>query len=123
MGELRNNFRPCLLKFIIKAGVLCLLVGFILTVLIVAISSCKKSGYHSGTSPANACINNLRQIDGATQQWALDNQKRADDRVTWNDIAPYLKNPMLCPQKGKYTVGPVVSNAPTCLIPDHKLPP
>ena len=27
------------------------------------------------TSQTNACINNLRQIDGAKQQWALENRK------------------------------------------------
>ena len=26
-------------------------------------------------SPMNACINNLRQIDSAKQQWALENHK------------------------------------------------
>ena len=28
------------------------------------------------TSQMNACINNLRQIDGAKQQWALETNKR-----------------------------------------------
>ena len=27
------------------------------------------------TSQQNACINNLRQIDGAAQTWALENKK------------------------------------------------
>ena len=31
------------------------------------------------TSQANACINNLRQIDGAAQQWALE--RGQSDRV------------------------------------------
>ena len=30
------------------------------------------------TAQKNACINNLRQIDGAKKQWALDNKKTAD---------------------------------------------
>ena len=29
------------------------------------------------TSQMNACINNLRQVDGAIQQWALENNKTA----------------------------------------------
>src|ERR1700722_10884107 len=42
------------------------------------------------TSQQNACINNLRQIDGAKQEWALD--KRAGAGVTPGntDIQPYL---------------------------------
>ena len=47
------------------------------------------------TSQTNACINNLRQIDGAKQQWALENGKQQGDTPQWagaSDIAvqPYL---------------------------------
>ena len=31
------------------------------------------------TSQTNACLNNLRQIDGAKQQWALENGKHSAD--------------------------------------------
>src|SRR4051794_11476531 len=31
------------------------------------------------TSQTNACINNLRLIDGAKQQWALENKKSSTD--------------------------------------------
>ena len=33
------------------------------------------------TSQQNACINNLRQIDGAKQQWALENSAVADSQT------------------------------------------
>ena len=68
------------------------------------------------------CINNLRIMDGAIQQWALENHKKPSDTVTMHDITPYLKD-NLCPQGGKYAVGPVVSNVPTCSITTHRLPP
>jgi prepilin-type N-terminal cleavage/methylation domain-containing protein len=42
------------------------------------------------TSQANACINNLRQVDGAIQQWALENNAAATTPVTETDITPYL---------------------------------
>src|SRR5438552_2652686 len=42
------------------------------------------------TSQTNACINNLRQIDGAVQQWALENNKSGVDAVTSTSITPYL---------------------------------
>src|SRR5689334_20310694 len=42
------------------------------------------------TSQKNACINNLRQLDGAVQQWALENQKQGSDAVTTANITPYL---------------------------------
>jgi prepilin-type N-terminal cleavage/methylation domain-containing protein len=43
------------------------------------------------TSQANACINNMRQIDGAIQQWALENGKQSADAVTLGDCQPYIK--------------------------------
>jgi general secretion pathway protein G len=79
------------------------------------------------TAQTNACINNLRQIDGAIQQWALDNKKTDDAHVTFNDISPYLKTTLICPAGGttfsdSYSIT-TVGQRPTCLkVPDkHKL--
>jgi prepilin-type N-terminal cleavage/methylation domain-containing protein len=52
------------------------------------------------TAQKNACINNLRQIDGAIQQFALEQKKAAGDGVTENDVTPYLKNSVTCPAGG-----------------------
>ena len=67
------------------------------------------------TTQKNACIANLRQIDSAMQQWALENKKSAGSSVAETDITPYLKgNAMpLCPAGGAYTVSTIDSN-PTC---------
>lgn len=70
------------------------------------------------TSRKNACINNLRQIDGAKEQWALANNKSSGDAVT-NDFAAlvgangYIKATPVCASGGTYTVGNVGAN-PTC---------
>ena len=42
------------------------------------------------TAQLNACINNLRQIDAAIQQWALENNAGAGTAVTAANITPYL---------------------------------
>ena len=42
------------------------------------------------TSQQNVCINNLRQIDGATQQWALEKGHGPTDTVGQTDIQPYM---------------------------------
>src|SRR5947209_15847318 len=42
------------------------------------------------TSQKNACINNLRQIDGAKQQWALETKAAAGATPVNTDIQPYL---------------------------------
>src|SRR3954464_13216969 len=42
------------------------------------------------TAQQNACINNLRQLDGAKQQWALENKAAATASPDITDVAPYL---------------------------------
>lgn len=74
----------------------------------------------------NTCINNLRLIDAAKQQWALENKKQSTDTPTMDDLRPYLgrgPNPVLpaCPDGGAYTIG-TVAEKPTCTIPGHVLP-
>jgi Mg-chelatase subunit ChlD/type II secretory pathway pseudopilin PulG len=60
------------------------------------------------TSQSNAIINNLRQIDAAKNQWALENKKPADAVVTMDDLKPYLKNGTLPSVAGeKYVIGKV----------------
>ena len=80
-------------------------------------------------SQKNACINNLRQIDGATQQWALENKAAANATVSFTDISVYLKNSVICPSGGtafsdSYSIGSV-TNKPTCKKDptNHVLPP
>lgn len=75
----------------------------------------------------NPCMNNLRQIDGAKQQWALENSKSTNDTPLWDALRPYLGRgtngvmPM-CPEGGTYTLGRV-GEAPRCsLHPANILP-
>ena len=73
---------------------------------------------------ANACINNLRQIDAAKQQWALGNAKTTDDVPKAQDLLPYLKDGIfpVCPDGGNYTIN-AVGELPICSIQGHVLPP
>ena len=69
-------------------------------------------------SQKNACINNLRQIDGAVQQWALENKQAATADVTTDNVLPYMKNQVVCPAGGvafsdSYAVTKVDAK-PTC---------
>ncbi|HLX94370.1 MAG TPA: hypothetical protein VKU37_01360 [Verrucomicrobiae bacterium] len=72
-------------------------------------------------SQQNACINNLRQIDAAKQQWALEKGKQANDVPTWDDIQPYLYKIPHCPAGGTYSIN-AVGERPTCSVPGHELP-
>ncbi len=46
------------------------------------------------------CIQNLRQIDGAIQEWALEFRKEADQSVQYADIRIYLHHAVFCPSGG-----------------------
>ena len=51
-----------------------------------------------------ACINNLKQIDGAKAQWAFENRKDNDDIPSLSDLTPYLQHNTspACPSDGVY---------------------
>src|SRR3954462_13652952 len=64
------------------------------------------------SSQKNACINNLRQVEGAISTWALENNKKSSDGVTMTDIsgtaASYIKTTPTCPVGNTaYTVSDV----------------
>src|SRR5256885_10615248 len=44
------------------------------------------------TAQLNSIVNNLRIIEGAKDQWALEQKKGTGDTPVATDIAPYLKN-------------------------------
>jgi len=73
------------------------------------------------TSAANACINNLRQIDAAANQFALENGKTNGEAIRFpNDLTPYIKLNSAgkipgCPQGGTYSIK-AVGDAPTCSL-------
>jgi hypothetical protein len=75
------------------------------------------------TTAVNACVNNLRQLDGAKQQWQLVNQKTTNDTPTLKDLAPYLGPAFACPNGGIYTPERV-GQPPRCSIggTSHTLP-
>ena len=79
------------------------------------------------TSQTNACINNLRQMDGAVQQYALENKLASTATYTLSAIKPYIKLTSAgalpaCPAGGTYSPGASVTNPPTCSVTGHALP-
>src|SRR3954447_19026373 len=56
------------------------------------------------TAQKNACINNLRQIDGAKEQWALEKKKAPGASVTQSEVDEYIKGGTpKCASGGGYT--------------------
>ena len=67
-------------------------------------------------SQKNACIANLKQIDGAKNTWALEQKKVNSDSPGDTDLfgtTLYIREKPVCPGSGTYTLG-VVSDKPTC---------
>jgi len=85
------------------------------------------------TAQANACINNLRQMDGAANQFALEKGKKTGDSITTaTDLTPYIKLNATsslppCPAGGTYSATFTVGTSPSCSLsatvtPPHVLP-
>src|SRR5215510_405254 len=69
-------------------------------------------------SQSTVCINNLRQVSHAAQQWALENKKSANSPVTAADVLPYMKASVICPAGGTTFANSydltTVAEDPTC---------
>ncbi len=71
------------------------------------------------TSRRNTCINNLRLLTGAKDQWAMENAKRESDPVIQNEVAIYMKGGIpVCPSSGTYQFT-IVQRTATCTIGGH----
>jgi len=73
------------------------------------------------TAQQNACINNLRQIDGAKQQWAIENKQGTSATPTPANLSGYIKTMPTCPSTSdplfdnSYAQGDM-STIPTCKV-------
>ena len=73
------------------------------------------------TSQKNACIENLRQVSGAEEQWAMEANKNSGDTFDTTGVSVYLKGSVIpkCPGGGTYTYK-AVGTDPTCSITTHQ---
>ena len=68
-----------------------------------------------------ACTANLRRVEAAKRQWALDGQRKTETPKQ-DDLLPFLPNSQfpVCPAGGQYTLNEV-SRVAECSIPGHTL--
>ncbi len=95
---------------LIEIMIVVLIIGILLAIAVPNFVKARES------SRTKACIGNLKQIDAAKEQWAMDNQKATGDAVTDTDIfgtTSYIKAKPTCPSGGAYTLGGV-GTSPTC---------
>jgi prepilin-type N-terminal cleavage/methylation domain-containing protein len=75
------------------------------------------------TSQTNACIENLRKIDGAKHAWAVENKKLSGDTPVDADLfgdTLYIRTKPVCPAGGTYSLE-AVREKPGCEKPGHEI--
>ena len=69
-------------------------------------------------SQKNACIANLKQLEGAKSTWALEFKKVDSDTPVDSDLFgtdKYIREKPACPGSGTYTLA-TIANKPTCSL-------
>ena len=95
-----------------------IVVAFIALMAIIAIPSFFRA---RAQSQEKVCLNNIRQLEGAKDQWALENNKGDADNVALIWLDPYIKGPVpSCPGGGGYVANLVIDPI-TCTILTHTL--
>jgi prepilin-type N-terminal cleavage/methylation domain-containing protein len=112
---------------LVEIMVVCAIIGLLAAI---AIPNFVKA---RATSQQNTCIDNMRQIVGAVNEWALETGQTTGASVTLNALTPYIQlnaNSSIpaCPAGGSYALGQV-GNLPqiTCSLSTltgqpHKVP-
>jgi len=77
-------------------------------------------------SQKNACIANLKQIEGAKANWAMENKKNNTDTPATTDLygaSLYIRTEPTCPGGGTYTINQI-DTPPACSLSasGHALP-
>lgn len=84
---------------------------------------------HRHPRPLSPCEENQSKIDGALQQYMLENDGPLPERLALSDLvgsANYLRQTPLCPAGGTYETLPLDREATAplvrCSLPDHPFP-
>lgn len=78
--------------------------------------------YETASNGRNACINNLRQIEGAKALVAFEMRLKPGDPLSSQALIPYMTGGWRdCPAGGTYSINPV-GREPQCNFSGHALP-
>jgi hypothetical protein len=96
-------------------------VAVVIVLLVLGVVQFRKS---RGEAQRRTCLWNLKQIDGALLQWALENRKTPSDSYALSELPlDYWRSSIIphCPAGGTYSPGATIVNPPVCSVPGHKL--
>ena len=117
MKTIRNNSGFTLVEIMIVVAIIGLLAAIAIPNFVKARESSQK----------NACIANLKQIEGAKASWALEMKKTNADTPTTTDLygsTNYIRDEPKCPASGTYSIN-AVDTKPACSLAtsqNHVLP-
>jgi hypothetical protein len=95
--------------FGLRLTVYVIVIGFAVSILIPKLQQARV------VKTKNACVANLKQIDGAKWSWSLENKKGPEDLVDTRTVVSFLRGgiPPVCPAGGTYRLHRVKDN-PAC---------
>ena len=95
---------------LVEIMIVVLIIGILLAIAVPNFIKARES------SRAKTCVANLRQVEAAKEQWAMEMKKGANDTPGWADLVganAYMKAQPSCPSGGAYTINDVATD-PTC---------
>ena len=110
MRKMLNNARRGFT--LVEIMIVVLIIGILLAIAVPNFIRARES------SRAKSCVSNLKQIDSAKEQWAMDNKKTSADTPTTADLygaTKYVKSTPNCPASGTYAIN-AIGTTPTCTV-------
>lgn len=98
---------------LIEIMIVVLIIGILLAIAVPNFIRARES------SRSKACVANLRLIDSAKEQWAMDNRAStgtaapAMTALAGSGSTTYIKTTPICPSSGTYSVNAIATN-PVC---------
>src|SRR5215469_3469910 len=106
MKAFRNMLNRKMAGFtLVEIMIVVLIIGILLAIAVPNFIRARES------SRAKACVSNLKQIDSAKEQWAMDNKQTTGATPGQTDLyGVYTKETPSCPSNGTYTINGVGTN-------------
>lgn len=102
---------------LVEIMIVVLIIGILLAIAIPNFIRARES------SRTRACQGNLKQLESAKEQYAMDQRLTNGAAVTMGNLVPdYIKRTLTCPSNGAYTVGDVGADPECSGDASHVLP-